>query len=69
MGREGAEKRGYGLTYSDHLIYGTNTYGYSLDDMNTSTIQLLVKNKPKSLNDSIKFTTITLSILMAEIFE
>ncbi len=57
---------GYGILYSDHFINGPNrlfvlltmlfntmlTHGYSPDGFNVSTIQPLVKNKHKSLNES-----------------
>jgi hypothetical protein len=44
-------------------------HGYSPDGLNTSTIQPLVKNKCKSLNDSANFRAIALCSPMAKIFD
>ena len=77
------KKDGYSLIYTDHFINGTNklyimlsllfssmiVHGFSPDGLNISTIQPLVKNKRKSLNDSSNFRAIALSSPVAKIFD
>ena len=68
--------------YTDHCINGTNklyivlsllfsgmiVHDFSTDGLNISTIQPLVKNKCKSLNDSSNFRAVALSSPVAKIF-
>ena len=74
---------GYGMLYSDHFINGPhrlyvlltmlfNTmiiHGFSPDGFNVSTIQPLVKNKRKSLNESSNYRAIALSSPLSKIFD
>lgn len=74
---------GYGMLYSDHFINGPSrllvllsmlfnsmiVHGFSPDGFNVSTIQPLVKNKRKSLNDSSNYRAIALSSPLSKIFD
>lgn len=74
---------GHGILYTDHFINGSSKlyvlltmlfncmiiHGFTPDGFNISTIQPLVKNKRKSLNDSSNYRAIALSSPLAKILD
>lgn len=77
------KKDGYCILYTDHFINATNklyiclsllfnsmiVHGFTPDGFNVATIQPLVKDKRKSVNDSNNYRAIALSSPLSKIFD